>query len=495
MKLNRDLINERIAYIGFNEKPINSAGFCKRINRVKHALLDKGIKKDQLVVICNLSANIDTVATLFAIAELGCVTQFMPWDDAGHGDSDGMGNVDFFLKPEDYTTQSGRDTSEPEFRVSDMLTEVSSGFRKGQAYGGAGDKYHFAEGAFGREVILTNFSEFEDYPDGDIDPPWEVNEDDAFLLLGTKGEIVEVTQKEIVQKAQDCIDIFGYRNKKVGITKSQHHQNSFELCILPAMMSARRCFELPMPDRIMYNEPNPMVITFMDRLRDACTALMKRHGVDLIWGVDDEYHVEGLNYIISHGNNYMDISSRPSCTIRSFENFTEGHVSPTTLTKEVFKDILDTTKAQSIFEIGFNQGHSARLFLDFGKKVHSVDIGYFASTTQKMRETAEEYSNFSSELRDSKTLEPSDYSDVDLMFIDGDHTVEGLSSDMEFADKMEVPYILVDDYDESMPDVVRYVDYITGKIPYVVVKTYSYDAQGRDSDEIIPNTMILLRRC
>jgi len=313
MKLNRDLINKDIGYIGFNEKILDYQGFCKRINKVKHALLDKGIKHNNLVILCNLSANIDTVATLFAVAELGCVTQFMPWDDAGHGDSDGEGKVDFFLKPEDYTTQSGRDNSQPEFRVSDMLTEVQFGFRKGQAYGGAGDKYHYAEGAFGREVILTNFSELESYPDDDIDPPWEVTEDDAFLLLGTKGEMVQVTQKEIVQKAQDCIDIFGYRNKKVAITKSQHHQNSFELCILPAMMSARRCFELPMPDRIMYNEPNPMVITFMDRLRNTCTLMMKRHGVDLVWGVDEEFHVDGLKYISAEGNDYMDITSRPTC--------------------------------------------------------------------------------------------------------------------------------------------------------------------------------------
>ena len=314
MKLNRDLINKDIGFIGFGETMLDYDGIAVRINRVKHALLHKGIKKSDVVIICNLSPNVDTIATLFAVAELGCVTQFMPWDDAGHGDLDLNGNVDFFLKPEDYSDNHGLSdrSTNPEFRVSDMLTEIQNGFTKGQAYGGTGNKYHNAE-PFGNEVILTNYSEFETYSDDDIDPPWEVTEDDLYLVVGTKEEIRHVTQKEIVEKAKDCIDIFGYRDKKVALTKSQHHQNSFELCILPALMSARRCFEMPMPDTIMYNEPNNLVTMFMDRLINTCTQMMHRHGVDLVWGVDKEYHIVGLTYISAEGNDYMDITSRPTC--------------------------------------------------------------------------------------------------------------------------------------------------------------------------------------
>lgn len=486
MKLDRTLINKGIGYIGFGlDQPLNYEDLCVRINRVKHALLEKGIEKDGFVVINNLSPNPDTIAILFAVAELGCHTQFMPDEVWGHVDSDG--HTDGFLDPSDYSNEYGPESTRPEFRCSDMLTPIAQGFLKGDAFGGVGNKYHYAAGSFGREVILTNYSEFETYPDHDIDPPWEVTEDNLFLLQGTSGQLNYVTQKQIVDKARDCIDIFGYTGKKVAITKSQHHRNSFELCILPALMSARRIFEIPMTDS--YLDTNEGIKMLTDRLRRTGTLLMKRNGVDLVWGVERGQQTESLTYLDYQGNDYMDITSRP---VRINPNH-EGHISPTNKTREVFRSILQLTGAESVFEIGFNQGHSSRLFLELGAKVHSVDIGYYQSTKNKMKEVAEEWSLFTYELRDSKTLFPSDYDNIGMVFIDGDHSVEGVVNDINFANDMKVPYILVDDYHPKwFSHIINLVDSVN---TYKIVASYGYDAQERGGTDLIPNTMVLLKRC
>jgi hypothetical protein len=488
--LDRKLINKDIGYIGFGEGvPLTYDDLCVRINRVKHALLQRGVQKNDIVRIDCLSANPDSVAAFFAVAELGCNTPLL-YDNLWASTDHYMNKENILPDPEN-TWENIRDK---EFRLSDMLTPIAHG-----------NKYHYAAGSFGREVITINYSEFVDMPDHDIEPPWDVTENDLFGLQTFNSLVYPITQKEMVDKARDCIDIFGYAGKKVVITKSQHHQNSFELCILPALMSARRIFEIPVPDSYTDLDENVNAIT--DRLRRTCTLMMKRNGVDLVWGVSEEFHAKGLTYISAQGNDCTDVNSRPTALVlprptsgrrgialrKTLGSVGEGHVSHTKLTKSVFTSILNTTQAKSVFEIGFNQGHSARLFLEGGAKVHSVDIGYYGSTRVKMKETEEEYSDFTSELRDSKSLVATDYSGFDMVFIDGDHQPEALISDINFACDMGVPYILIDDYyDKWFSHIIEIVDNIT---THKIVEKYDYDAQNIGGDDIVPNTMVLLKRC
>ena len=509
MKLDRTLINKGIGYIGFGlDQPLTYDDLCVRINRVKHALLQRGVEKNDIVRIDCLSANPDSVAAFFAIAELGCRTPFL------HDEI--YGTVGYLTKEDISSMVITKEDSVPndweninpslrDFRLSDMLTPIAQGITKGDVMGGIGNKYHYAVGSFGREVITINYSEFVDMPDHDINPSWEVTENDIFVVQTFGDTTYPITQKEMVDKARDCIDIFGYAGKKVVITKSQHHQNSFELCILPALMSARRIFEIPVPDS--YTDLDENVNAVSDRLRRTCTLMMKRNGVDLVWGVSEEFHAKGLTYISAQGNDCTDVNSRPTALVlprptsgrrgiavrKTLGSVGEGHVSHTKLTKSVFTSILNTTQAKSVFEIGFNQGHSARLFLEGGAKVHSVDIGYYGSTRVKMKETEEEYSDFTSELRDSKSLVATDYSGFDMVFIDGDHQPEALISDINFACDMGVPYILIDDYcDKWFSHIIEIVDSIT---THKIVEKYDYDAQNIGGDDIVPNTMVLLKRC
>ena len=59
--LDRKLINKDIGYIGFGEGvPLTYDDLCVRINRVKHALLQRGVQKNDIVRIDCLSANPDS---------------------------------------------------------------------------------------------------------------------------------------------------------------------------------------------------------------------------------------------------------------------------------------------------------------------------------------------------------------------------------------------------------------------------------------------------
>ena len=130
---------------------------------------------------------------------------------------------------------------------------------------------------------------------------------------------------------------------------------------------------------------------------------------------------------------------------------TEGHLLPTSLTRKKFKNVLDVTRATSVFEIGFNAGHSARMWLDLRKddpnfRVHSIDIGQHYYTLPLMEELAEQDPRFTYEIIDSQDLEPEQVEGYDMLFIDGSHEPDILRSDVILGSLAGVKYMLVDDY-------------------------------------------------
>jgi hypothetical protein len=129
----------------------------------------------------------------------------------------------------------------------------------------------------------------------------------------------------------------------------------------------------------------------------------------------------------------------------------EGHLLDTEITRKKFNFILKTTKAKSIFEIGFNGGHSARLWLDLKKddpdfRLHSVDICNHEYTEEIARELEKQDTRFTFTKIDSNDLNGEDLSDYDLLFIDGDHSEDGVRNDMLLGAEAKMPYMLIDDY-------------------------------------------------
>jgi hypothetical protein len=170
----------------------------------------------------------------------------------------------------------------------------------------------------------------------------------------------------------------------------------------------------------------------------------------------------------------------------------EGHTLITKRTTDVWKSIIETTGASSVFEIGFNYGHSAKIVLEQGLRVHSIDICAHNHTYPALVDTAKEYDKFTYEMKSSLRCNPYHYiNEFDLMFIDGGHTPRLLINDIRLANNIQVPYILIDDYHPRWFDWLIQVvdDTVSNKvIPYDIVQTYDYDSSGG------VNTMILLKR-
>lgn len=129
----------------------------------------------------------------------------------------------------------------------------------------------------------------------------------------------------------------------------------------------------------------------------------------------------------------------------------EGHLVPSDMTYTKFGHMLKKSHAKSVFEIGFNAGHSARLFLDLKRddpdfRLHSIDIGEHDYVEPLMKELAEQDPRFSYQIIDSQELEPEDLEGYDLLFIDGSHETQDFRNDITLGIVAKVPFILIDDY-------------------------------------------------
>lgn len=168
----------------------------------------------------------------------------------------------------------------------------------------------------------------------------------------------------------------------------------------------------------------------------------------------------------------------------------EGHVLDTEMTRTKFRWVFDRVKPKKIFEIGFNGGHSARMFLEMFRgdpdfRVHSVDICNHEYTEEIARELEKEDPRFSFQKISSHDLIGEDIKGYDLLFIDGDHTEEGVRNDLFLGAEADIPYMLVDDYnhkeDRWNGRIGATVDSIVGDIGFrhcYFGSTLHYEATG-----------------
>jgi hypothetical protein len=145
---------------------------------------------------------------------------------------------------------------------------------------------------------------------------------------------------------------------------------------------------------------------------------------------------------------YMDLSYLP--------NASEGHMNPTDDVLSIWKSVKAKTDFKHIFEIGTNGGHSAAMVLTLfdDVKVTSIDIGVHSYTRVAVERLKEKFGDrFDYIERDTKLY----YKDllanlavapegIDIINIDGDHSVEGASNDLLLAKHLGLKYVMLDDF-------------------------------------------------
>jgi hypothetical protein len=181
--------------------------------------------------------------------------------------------------------------------------------------------------------------------------------------------------------------------------------------------------------------------------------------------------------------------------------YEEGHVIPNDMTCRMVYVILKMTRSKNILEIGFNYGHSAYVFLntDTSLKYHSIDICQYDHTAVNANKLIDMYPDrFEFTHMSSHDIDPSKVSHYDMIFIDGDHSIDGMSRDLNLCQQSRPKYILFDDYvgrlsmDEKIdsPNPKRLVQHFLSKpdFPYEIAREFVYPATDR------MNHMVLLKR-
>jgi hypothetical protein len=166
----------------------------------------------------------------------------------------------------------------------------------------------------------------------------------------------------------------------------------------------------------------------------------------------------------------------------------EGHTVTTQRTLKMWDEIFRTTKAQSMLEIGFYSGVTAGLGLEHGLSVTSVDIGKYEETVLNLMKFKLEHPRFDYILADSKTLDYREFKNYDLLFVDGDHTTQGVMSDILLGVNAGIEWIVVDDYNGKwFGNIIRVVDFFVERGILKWMKDFQYDAKDGE------NTLVCLK--
>lgn len=112
-----------------------------------------------------------------------------------------------------------------------------------------------------------------------------------------------------------------------------------------------------------------------------------------------------------------------------------------------FLEILEIAKPKSICEIGFNAGGSALMFLSINSNLiyHSIDI---YENTRSVQYLKKQFHGFDFLKSDSKDIKPGGeglFKEYGMVFVDGEHSREGVVNDIEKALLFKPQYILLDD--------------------------------------------------
>lgn len=189
----------------------------------------------------------------------------------------------------------------------------------------------------------------------------------------------------------------------------------------------------------------------------------------------------------------MNLEDEYSKHFPNFKRSVEGHCKLTERTIQFAKDIYEVVKPKSMLEIGFNAGHSAFMWLTLFPelKFHSVDICKHNYTLSHMKKLKEAFGDrFTYGKGDSKVMNVNFVKHFDLVFIDGDHSYEGILGDYNLCDKAKSPWILIDDYRSGL----KYPTLLCDNIKTFENHSYEWVDKFHYHDQSMRNTAVLFKR-
>ena len=160
------------------------------------------------------------------------------------------------------------------------------------------------------------------------------------------------------------------------------------------------------------------------------------------------------------------------------------HLNPPTMGESgesafgIFKDAMGITKSKNVLEIGFNRGSSALSFLLSNSecKVISIEIASRESCEKSISYLNNTFDNRltfiqcnSAELLSVVSKD----NNIDLVFIDGDHTLSAIDRDVSNSLQLNPKYILFDD--SCHPAHGNDVHTVINKYNLKIVKEYTED--------------------
>jgi len=126
-----------------------------------------------------------------------------------------------------------------------------------------------------------------------------------------------------------------------------------------------------------------------------------------------------------------------------------GHMPPSPEVIEFWTQVKKITNFKSLMEIGFNAGHSSSIMLTLFEdiEINSCDIGMYEITERNGELVKERFGDrFNLHIFDSTKLKPEFIANkYDIMFIDGAHDYDPVTSDMKLWIESDIPYAVVDD--------------------------------------------------
>ena len=160
--------------------------------------------------------------------------------------------------------------------------------------------------------------------------------------------------------------------------------------------------------------------------------------------VDDKLifrnHTSKIYQSIQHDNNILSMDI-PAETEIDFE-MPEGEMNHHCF--ETIEDICQITTPNSILEIGFRRGNSALMWLiNSSATLMSLDIDDFSIKSVQLLES--QFPNRFKYLQCDSRIFKSEET-FDLIFIDGDHSVDGIESDIKMSLQLNPKYLVLDDY-------------------------------------------------
>lgn len=143
-----------------------------------------------------------------------------------------------------------------------------------------------------------------------------------------------------------------------------------------------------------------------------------------------------------------------------------------------FKEILEIANPKTVLEIGFNNGASALMFLSINPSLeyHSIDI---EKNEKSINYLHDRFEGFLFTKINSQHIHPlKSYflnKEYDMVFVDGDHSREGVISDIEVSLKFNPEYILFDDVKHLSHLYIYDIITVDYKDKLEIVKLYEFN--------------------